>query len=188
MEEEMILKTTTWDLVTAPHTNIVGCKWIFKTKLKKDGSIEKYKARLVGQGYSQVKGLDYEKAFSPSQTNNNKRDSCTCYSLWLRPQAIRSQKYVPSRLFERRCVCGSTTRIPAPNQPHLVSKLYHSLYGLKQAQSAWFERLSQQLLRTGFSNPYFDPFLFLFTSITPLILMLVYADDIIMTSTNKRTM
>lgn len=42
----------------------LGCKWIFKTKLKLDGSIDKYKARLVVKGYKQ-KGLDLFDTYSP---------------------------------------------------------------------------------------------------------------------------
>jgi hypothetical protein len=36
-----------------------GCKWIFKKKMKSDGSIDKYKARLVVKGFRQSKSIDY---------------------------------------------------------------------------------------------------------------------------------
>ena len=47
-----------------PCAKTIGCKWIFKRKLKPDGSIEKYKARLVTKGFKQKKDVDYFVTFS----------------------------------------------------------------------------------------------------------------------------
>lgn len=68
MNEEIdaLQKQGTWSLVPCPdHKNIVGSKWIYKVKRNPDGSISRYKARLVAQGFSQAKGLDYDETFSP---------------------------------------------------------------------------------------------------------------------------
>ena len=53
MKEElrMIEKNDTWDLVDRPqHRKVIGVEWIYRTKLNADGSINKYKARLVVKG------------------------------------------------------------------------------------------------------------------------------------------
>ena len=55
-EIESILQNHTWELVDlSPGCEPLGYKWIFKRKLKDDGSIDKYRARLVVKGYKQRK-------------------------------------------------------------------------------------------------------------------------------------
>ncbi|KAL0393103.1 UNVERIFIED_CONTAM: Retrovirus-related Pol polyprotein from transposon TNT 1-94 [Sesamum radiatum] len=68
MEEEikMIEKNNTWELADRPKDKeVIGVKWIYKTKLNADGSIQKHKARLVAKGYSQLPGIDYTETFAP---------------------------------------------------------------------------------------------------------------------------
>jgi hypothetical protein len=65
-EYESIVKNNVWEVVPRPaDKSVVGSRWIFKVKHAADGSIEKYKARFVAKGYSQVEGIDYEETFSP---------------------------------------------------------------------------------------------------------------------------
>jgi hypothetical protein len=65
-EIEVLHKNGTWHLVPPTKgTNIIECRWVFKIKRKADGSIERYKGRLVAKGYKQRYGIDYEDTFSP---------------------------------------------------------------------------------------------------------------------------
>jgi hypothetical protein len=64
-EFHSLMQNETWTLThLPPRRKVVGCKWIFKIKLKFDGRIDIYKARLVAKGYSQVHGVDYHDTFS----------------------------------------------------------------------------------------------------------------------------
>ena len=65
-EMDSIYSNDVWDLVELPEgRKSVGYKWVFKKKTKADGSIKRYKARLVAQGFTQKQGLDYDETFSP---------------------------------------------------------------------------------------------------------------------------
>ena len=56
----------TWDIVPLPvGKKIIGCKWVYKVKLKSDGSFKRYKARLAGKGYTQEYSVDFLETFSP---------------------------------------------------------------------------------------------------------------------------
>jgi len=53
-------------MVDRPHDRkIIGVKWVFKTKVNLDGSVNKLKARLVVKGYAQLFGIDYSDTFAP---------------------------------------------------------------------------------------------------------------------------
>jgi len=62
MKEELVSLTQrkTWETAHLPEgKRCVGCKWVFKLKTDADGRITRYKARLVAQGFTQEKGIDY---------------------------------------------------------------------------------------------------------------------------------
>ena len=67
VEYQSLMKNNTWELVDLPPSKkAISCKWIFKTKYKVDGSIDKNKARLVAKGYARKEGIDYEETFAPT--------------------------------------------------------------------------------------------------------------------------
>jgi hypothetical protein len=65
-EIDSLLSNRTWELSELPFgCKPVGCKWMFKKKLKPNGTIDKYKAWLVDKGYTQKEGEDYFDTYSP---------------------------------------------------------------------------------------------------------------------------
>ena len=67
MQEElsMIEKNNTWELINRPtHKKAIGVKWVYRTKLNPDGSVNKHKARLVVKGYAQMFGMNFSETFA----------------------------------------------------------------------------------------------------------------------------
>ena len=65
-ELETLQRMGTWELVDAPEDRKpITNKWVFVRKYDKDGNLQKYKARLVARGFSQMPGMDYNETFSP---------------------------------------------------------------------------------------------------------------------------
>jgi len=65
-EFNALLANGTWSIVPKqPQFNIIGNKWVFSLKRDLDGSITRYKARLIAKGFHQRLGIDYTKTYSP---------------------------------------------------------------------------------------------------------------------------
>lgn len=65
-ELEALDRNETWTLVPRiPSRNVFGSRWIYKTKVRFDGSTNRLEARLVAKGYNQKEGIDFDKTFSP---------------------------------------------------------------------------------------------------------------------------
>jgi hypothetical protein len=65
-EMDSIMSNATWEVVKRPYgCKPIGSKWVFRKKLRPNGTIERYKARLVIKGYSQKEGDDFFDTYSP---------------------------------------------------------------------------------------------------------------------------
>ena len=188
MDEEVqaLQQNGTWILVPRPvNTNIVGSKWVFRTKYLPDGSVERLKARLVAKGYTQVPGLDYINTFSPVVKATTVRVvlSLAVTNKWPLRQLDVKNAFLNGTLTEHVYMEQPPGYID-PRFPTHVCLLKKALYGLKQAPRAWFQRFSSFLLTLGFSCSRADTSLFVFHQQSSLIYLLLYVDDIIVTGNN----
>ncbi|MBV8801742.1 MAG: hypothetical protein JO131_02020, partial [Gammaproteobacteria bacterium] len=183
MNEELnaLIKNNTWDLVDLPpEKSVVGCKWVYKIKTHADGSVERYKARLVAKGYTQEYGIDYEETFAPVARLTSVRALIAVASArkWSLFQMDVKNAFLNGDLTEEVYMQPPPGYLHAPNQ---VCRLRKALYGLKQAPRAWFSKFSSALLLLGFTSSAYDAALFRKQTESGLILILLYADDMIIT-------
>lgn len=148
MELEALEGNDTWEITTfPPNKKAIRSKWLFKTKFKADGSIERYKARLVILGCKKVYGIDYENTFAPLAKTATIRALLVVATLnkWIVVQIDVMNTILHGDLEETvfmklplgytylgcRIFKGDSLSI-VNKTPVIVCKLKKSLYGLKQ--------------------------------------------------------
>ena len=163
----------------------LGTKFVFKIKEKEDPEDDIYRARLVAQGFDQIFGVNYDEVFSPTTRANTFRlflyfvllfdmslpihldatkafmNSDIDYDIWVLPPKD------PDEIFFKK---GS------------IYKLKKCLYGIHQASARWFKDVEKMLLDLGFKNLLAEPCFFYTTKGGVLTLIIVYVDDILITS------
>ena len=147
-EIQALKKNDTWDLVPCPvKHNVVGCCWIFKTKLHANGSIERHKARLVAKGFSQIHGLDFGDTFNPMVRPATIRIilSIAVTSGWPLHLLDVKNAFLHGYLSEK-VYMEQPPGYTDPQFPQHVCRLKCALYGLKQGPHAWFQRFSSFFL------------------------------------------
>lgn len=180
MSEELraLDHTHTWDLVPLPTgKHPISCKWVYKIKTLADGTIDRYKARLVARGFLQQHGIDYDETFAPVAKMTTVRTLLAVASVrsWSISQMDVKNAFLHGDLAEDVYM---TPPLGLPHSPGQVCHLRKALYGLKQAPRAWFSRFTTAIHAAGFSTSSYDSALFTHPSGT---LLLLYVDDILIT-------
>jgi hypothetical protein len=186
-EYSALMKNKTWHLVPPQQGgNIIDCKWIYKIKRKDDGSLDRYKARLVAKVFKQRYRVDYEDTFSPVIKSTTIR---IVLSVAVSRGWHLRQLNVQNPLLHGNLEEDVYMRQPLGFEDKSmlnVCKLDKALYGLKQAPRAWYSKLSVMLCEIGFTSSKADTSLFYFNKDDITMFVLVYVDDIIVASSSSR--
>ncbi|XRB22250.1 retrovirus-related Pol polyprotein [Pseudoscourfieldia marina] len=179
----------TWIVIDNDGTvkNLIGCKWVFKIKLNSDGSIARYKARLVAQGFSQIHGVDYSETYAPVVQYQTLRTLLAIYSArgFYFGQIDVETAYLYALVQELIYMRPPKGTNYGPNK---ICRLLKSLYGLKQAGRNWYLDLKDYLVELGFKPGEVDIGMYSAAVGTENeIWILVYVDDIIFASKNEQT-
>jgi hypothetical protein len=183
----MIEKNNTWELVDCPHgKDIIGVKWVYKTKLNPDGSIQKHKARLVAKGYSQQPGVDYNETFAPVARLDTIRAliALAAQKGWSIYQLDVKSAFLNGILEEEIYVEQPQGFVVKGNESKVL-RLRKALYGLKQAPRAWYSRIDQYFMDRGFRRSKSEPTLYIKTQGQyDTLIVSLYVDDLIYTGNN----
>ena len=172
----------TWDIESCPPTIVpLGCKWVYSVKVRSDGSLDRYKARLVALGNNQEYGVNYEETFAPVAKMTTVRTilALAASSDWPLHQMDVKNAFLHGDLKE--CIYMKPPPGLFPSPTSHVCKLRRSLYGLKQAPRAWFDKFHTILLQFSFRQSKYNTSLFLRKSDMGIVVHLVYVDDIVIT-------
>ncbi|KAI3647783.1 hypothetical protein MP228_008004 [Amoeboaphelidium protococcarum] len=185
-EFNSLIKNCTWVVVDQlpPGKTALPCKWLFKVKSKSDGTIDRYKARLVIKGFKQKAGIDYTETFAPVA-------KFTTIRLVL-ALAVYYGMYVWQMDFSTAFLNGELEDeiyMQGPEGTELEGKfvrLLRSLYGLKQAPRCWNTTVDKYIRKIGFKRSKADPCLyFKYTDDGKLFLIVLYVDDILLICQDK---
>ena len=164
----------------------VGCKWVFKLKLKADGSVDRHKARLVAKGYSQQQGLDFTETFAPVAKFASIRAALAIAAL----EDIEIHQMDVETAFlngnlEEEIYMDQPEGFIKPGTENLVCKLKKSLYGLKQASRAWNSVIDKFLKEIGASKCAGDHCIYALEHGASRMIIILYVDDLILATNSQ---
>jgi hypothetical protein len=180
----------TWKLVERPSgKKVLTSMWVLKIKRNSDGTIERYKARLVVRGCFQVKGIDFDEIFAPVVRLESLRVllAITCIE-----DLECEQMDIETAFLNGECkeevYMEQPQGLVKPGMEHLVCKLVKSLYGLKQAPRAWHKALTDFLVSIGFNKLFSDPCIYMKLEKEEKQIIAIYVDDLLLITKSVETM
>ena len=142
-ELQALDQNNTWSVLRlSKDKHAMGSRWVFKTKFKSDGSIKRYKAHFMAQGYTQTFGIDYKETFALVAKMNIVRVliSVAVNNRWLMCQMDVKNAFLHGNLKEEIYMKLPSGHLQSSN-PNLVCRLHKSIYRLKQSPRAWHAQL-----------------------------------------------
>ncbi|KAD4585972.1 hypothetical protein E3N88_23573 [Mikania micrantha] len=186
-EIDSILQNHTWELVDLPPgCKPLGYRWIFKRKMKANGSIDKYKARLVIKGFRQ-KGVDYFDTYSPVTRIISIRLVLAIANL--RNLEVHQMDVKTAFLngdLEKEIYMEQPEGFSAPGQEGKVCKLVKSLYGLKQAPKQWHQKFDQVMINNGFKINECDKCVYVKNTMRGYVILCLYVYDMLIVGSDDK--
>ncbi|MCO5595019.1 hypothetical protein L7F22_049056 [Adiantum nelumboides] len=142
----------TWALVPLPKfKKPIGCRRVYKVKHSSDGSVSRYKAKLVAKGYAQTYGSDYKETFALVAKVATTRAIILLATSkgWILHQMDVKNAFLHGDLQED-VYMEQAPGYQDIGHPDYVCKIQKALYGLKQAPYAWHDKITQYLITIGF--------------------------------------
>jgi hypothetical protein len=169
------------DIVEPPHdVNVIGTKWVFKNKQGEDGEVVRNKARLVAQGFSYVKGLDFRKTFAlVTRLETNRILLAFAASKGFKLYQMNAKSVFLNGVIQEEVYVRQPPGFENLKYPNRVYKFSKALYGLNQAPWAWYARLKTFFLDHGYVMESVDKTLFTLKHSNDFLLVHIYVDDII---------
>ena len=162
---------------------MVGSRSIYKVKQEANRSVEKYKARFVARGFSQIKGIDYEETFAPVARYSSIRTILVLSAQmgWHIHQMDVNTVFL-NKVIEEEVYIEQPEGFEIFSSESHVCRLKRALYGLKQAPRAWYTWIYSDFTELGFSKSEVDPNIYQIVAEGKLLIIVLYVDDLILTS------
>jgi DNA-dependent RNA polymerase auxiliary subunit epsilon len=193
MEEEVhaLRENETYEIAQLPKgKNTVGGKWVYTIKSGPNGE-EKYKARYVAKGYSQIPNIDYHETFSPTAKMTSVRmlmQLAVQYNLTIHQMDVKTAFLNAPIDCELYVEQPKGFVIKGDSGENLVLKLKKSLYGLKQSGRNWNSLLHSYLTNEGFIQSKSDNCVYIKVNNNSITILIIWVDDIMIASNSTESL